>query len=298
MDTCSAITIALFTNRDYHRVLPICRVAHAFVSKPFRHKLSLSIGSRESCGDFHFSTASMAEVKDQLSDAFYAELVQAGDAQDAMTQVEGTPEEAKGEENGEAKGEENGAAKGQENGKAKGEEKGEEKGQTYDCTKCLLAVTADEYSGLPSSTGKVICKRCNSRRATMSKLFGSWPIPEFEEMGPEWQEQFWKSECANRKKDLMDEIIRMITQSKISRKIQGHSGKYLPLTWYKAQGFDILAIEEKCKDTHRNMKCWALVIRLISLRFRAGKLKKRFATAFASGCQRVQRFCTWKRMSH
>ena len=140
----------------------------------------------------------MAEVKNQLSDAFFAELVQAGDAQDAMTQLEDTPEEAKGEENGEAKGEENGAAKGDENGEAKGEENGaakgqengkakgedeeEEKGQTYDCTKCFLAVTADEYSGLPSSTGKVICKRCNSRRATMSKLFGSLPIPEFEEM--------------------------------------------------------------------------------------------------------------------
>ena len=120
-------------HRSFHksrlssRFFPICRVAHAFVSKPFRHKLSLSIGSRESFGDFHFSTASMAEVKDQLKDAYLAELVQAGDAQDAMTQVEGTPEEAKGEENGEAKGEENGAAKGQENGEAKGEEKGEEK---------------------------------------------------------------------------------------------------------------------------------------------------------------------------
>ena len=59
--------------------------------------------------------------------------------------------------------------------------------RTYTCGKCSYAMTADDYSGLPSTFGKVTCKSCNSKRSILSQMFGSWPIPEFAEMGKEMQ---------------------------------------------------------------------------------------------------------------
>ena len=122
----------------------------------------------------------------------------------------------------------------------------------YICVKCLLAVTADDFSGLPGKARKVTCKSCNSKRSILSKMFGGWPIPEFEEMGPGFQLDMWRSTEANSGATLMDDIVRSLAQVKITHYSKGYEGRYMPLSYYDCQGFDIDDIENKCKDTQEH----------------------------------------------
>ena len=79
-------------------------------------------------------------------------------------------------------------------------------------------------------------------------MFGSWLITEFVEMGSEWQIDFWRSKGTNSKAALEEKIVRSLAQSKVTRDSKGSQGKYMPLSWYERQGFNIEDIQENCTD--------------------------------------------------
>ena len=78
----------------------------------------------------------------------------------------------------------------------------------FRCKKCKRQV---QHENLPSTAllsdgGLINCKPCLSKTATLSKMFGKWPIPDFDELPDEEQAEFWRA--GNTRKDLLNQLIK------------------------------------------------------------------------------------------
>ena len=109
------------------------------------------------------------------------------------------------------------------------------------CSKCQT----NECTG-----HETICKVCNSRRSTLHKVMGKWPVPCFEEMPPESQTLFWQEGLSNPKRaTLQTLLVKHVADNRIDQKIKRAGGKYLPLSVYKAQGYSPKCVENISKNS-------------------------------------------------
>ena len=88
------------------------------------------------------------------------------------------------------------------------------------------------------------CPKCCSKTVSLTKLCGSWPTEEFLQLDSMQQTAFWQEEGSDMtsiKKHYEKHVVRHL----IHRKQNQQSGDYLPLSVWKAKGFDTQNIE-KC----------------------------------------------------
>ena len=118
------------------------------------------------------------------------------------------------------------------------------------CSKCRRPVT--DSSMLNKTSGSTVtCNLCNTKRSTMSQMFGKWPIDEFVELPPEAQTEFWVAE-AKGKKALQEQLAIKLTENREIVTKAGAKGEYLPLSVYAARGFNVDDIVNKCTDVQEH----------------------------------------------
>lgn len=120
------------------------------------------------------------------------------------------------------------------------------------CSKCMTEVEPfrAQIKGKTSAhqAPKWLCNSCNSRLASLSRSFGKWPIPEFQELSLEEQQSFWKDTCLpgttlqKMKSMLLDRVVKS-RSDKVEASIHG---SWLPLGVYASQGYDTMQIEKAC----------------------------------------------------
>ena len=113
-----------------------------------------------------------------------------------------------------------------------------------ECNKCEIQIDAGD--------GESICKPCNSKRATLSMMFGKWPVPAFLSMARPWQTQFWRESktCCSRAQ-LECCLVKSVTEARIQIDTTRVGGGFYPVSWYLANGYDAAAckhIEENCES--------------------------------------------------
>jgi hypothetical protein len=117
------------------------------------------------------------------------------------------------------------------------------------CLRCNLWVEEARMRKRSKAASTWVCKTCNSRGASLSKIYGSWPPQRFQLLGKAEREEFWRKLAEERgRKGMVGLVTETIKVSKIDRFGHGTSGTYLPLSVYKAQGYDTNLIERNCKD--------------------------------------------------
>ena len=121
------------------------------------------------------------------------------------------------------------------------------------CSKCLAEVDAfrAQIKGKThvSSTPKWLCNSCNSKLASLSRSFGKWPIPEFQELSVDEQKAFWKDTSlpgVNLQK-MKSMLLEKIVKSRTDKVEASIGGSWLPLGVYAVQGYDIELIKKNCK---------------------------------------------------
>lgn len=103
------------------------------------------------------------------------------------------------------------------------------------CAKCAV----------PCDAGT--CNKCNTRRSTLSQMYGHWPIAFFRELSLDQQTLFWQADCKG-KREIEVELTQSIAKHKTEKTRTQCAGQYLPLSVYKTQGYDIADIEARCED--------------------------------------------------
>jgi hypothetical protein len=118
---------------------------------------------------------------------------------------------------------------------------------TWACTKCKLQKEIGNAVGCPS----FICKQCNTKRSTLSQMFGHWPVELFAALTVEQQTEFWRSQCKG-KVQVQNALVKEVTDSRVEVIKNSTIGQYLPLSVYATLGYDIVAIQANCKDVEEH----------------------------------------------
>ena len=93
-----------------------------------------------------------------------------------------------------------------------------------------------------------ICIACNRKRALLSQMFGTWPIPVFSELTPGQQTLFWEKASNEKSKQGLEQLLVCeISNVRLKVETERVGGRYLPLDVYKVQGYDIHSIAKNCK---------------------------------------------------
>ncbi|CAK0818277.1 unnamed protein product, partial [Prorocentrum cordatum] len=90
----------------------------------------------------------------------------------------------------------------------------------------------------------ITCANCRVRDQTLRRIFGGWPIAEFDELRNEEQDGFYK-ECGCTAAACRDAVKHMLMQVRRKRITDTHSGQYLPLSVYEKLGYNTDDIEQK-----------------------------------------------------
>jgi hypothetical protein len=99
-----------------------------------------------------------------------------------------------------------------------------------------------------STVARWICNTCNTRLASLSRSFGRWPTPEFQELSESEQMSFWKTiampgvSLKHMKSMLLEQIVKSRTD-KVEASIHG---SWLPLSVYAAKGYNVDDIKKNC----------------------------------------------------
>ena len=117
--------------------------------------------------------------------------------------------------------------------------------QEFVCNKCERPGSRD------SSERRACCNKCTSKRVLCNKLFGKWPIAGFAQLSPELQTDFWKAEGLGQDGIFVD-LSKTITTHRVKTSSDLHQGKYLPLSVYERQGYDVKRILAECTDTEEH----------------------------------------------
>ena len=106
------------------------------------------------------------------------------------------------------------------------------------CSKC----NADIEQGY-------ICKPCNSKRSTLTRMFGEWPIAIFESLPKLHQTNFWLDDGRTKVKIQQAMVLEMTcNRMHLERKLLG--GKYLPLGVYQKKGYNPNTISANCESKY------------------------------------------------
>ena len=123
-----------------------------------------------------------------------------------------------------------------------------EEAATCECSKCKLKKPVE---GKAVARPSFVCNQCNTKRSTLSQLFGHWPIRLFSCLPEQQQIAFWQSE-AKGKENIQNALVEEVAdyRHEEDKKIVG--GTYLPLSVLKTRGFDIEQIKKYCVDTEEH----------------------------------------------
>ena len=91
------------------------------------------------------------------------------------------------------------------------------------------------------------CKGCNTKRSTLSQIFGHWPIDLFTTLPEESQIAFWQSDVKG-KAAIQSQLAKEVTNFRIEEERTSTGGTYLPQSVLESQGFSTDAILA-CRDT-------------------------------------------------
>jgi len=117
------------------------------------------------------------------------------------------------------------------------------------CFKCNYECDPFRAQLKGKSPPKYVCNGCNTRQTMLSKTLSGWPS-EFRELSEEEQIAFWRSAATARTSDqLQAKLVDCLVQKRVDRQLAKVAGSYLPLSVYRAQGFDADRIERLCTDT-------------------------------------------------
>ena len=127
---------------------------------------------------------------------------------------------------------------------------------------------------------KFICGPCNSKRATLSKMFGKWPIPIFGELSPEVQQEFWAG--PQRTKDALTKMLEIhISRTRIEVEARKVVGQFLPISVWAVRGFNTTNIEKNCERKWDDaLEEWTYCLNIIEVV--EEKIKKEVACVIAS----------------
>jgi hypothetical protein len=125
---------------------------------------------------------------------------------------------------------------------------GEPNVRTGECVKCKLQKDLSLFaSSSQGATNASICKACNTKRSTLSQMFGHWPVDLFKALPSEQQIEFWRSQCKG-KVQVQDALVKEVTDQRVEEVKKRTRGEYLPLSVYANMGYDCEKIKENCKD--------------------------------------------------
>ena len=115
---------------------------------------------------------------------------------------------------------------------------------SFRCKKCKRQVQHENLpsTALPSNGGLINCKPCLSKTATLSKMFGKWPIPDFDELTDQERTDFWRA--GNTRADLPNQLTKSVCEVTEKTKTNSTNGMYRPLSWYENSGFDVEKIRK------------------------------------------------------
>jgi hypothetical protein len=111
------------------------------------------------------------------------------------------------------------------------------------CTKCKLPTVIGNQVQTAIS---FVCKTCNTKRNTLSQMFGHWPVDLFVALSDEQQTEFWRSQCKG-KVQIQNALVKEVTDARVEATRKRLSGHVLPLSVYASQGYDIAAVKQNAK---------------------------------------------------
>jgi len=112
------------------------------------------------------------------------------------------------------------------------------------CSKCKLH---KEVLGGATAGPGFCCRACNTKRSTLSQIFGHWPIDLFTTLPESNQTAFWQSDVKG-KAAIQSQLAKEVTNFRIEEERTSTGGTYLPQSVLESQGFSTDAILA-CKDT-------------------------------------------------
>ena len=112
------------------------------------------------------------------------------------------------------------------------------------CGKCKFAEDAESAGG--SASREFICKACNTKRSTLSQLFGKWPVDHFASLSEEHQIAFWRAETKG-KQQIKEALAEQVTEHRETLEKTTTGGTYLPMSVLEKHGFDPEAVA-RCED--------------------------------------------------
>ena len=123
------------------------------------------------------------------------------------------------------------------------------------CAKCKLP-----------SDRKLYCLKCCNKTSQASKVFGTWPIDCFKRLTEEQQIEFWRG-SGNSQQSIMGALTKIVTDSNVKEQSDMKRGKYLPLSVYEKEGYDVNRIQLWCADKEEHPilgTCYRVDIREIA----------------------------------
>ena len=97
---------------------------------------------------------------------------------------------------------------------------------------------------MSKSPATFCCGRCNSKTTMLTRMFGTWPIPEFKSLTAAEKKSFF-SKATNDQDSLKKLIERSIVSRIVEEKMVKFEGPFHPLGVWKKLGYDTALIEEK-----------------------------------------------------
>ena len=117
------------------------------------------------------------------------------------------------------------------------------------CIKCWNELDPLRAQLKSKCGGRFVCNSCNTKQTLLTRALGTWPTPEFKELGEAEQAEFWKrAATAKNQEQLKMTLIDTLVTRRVDRVTARVSGTYLPLSVYATQGFDTSLIVERCTD--------------------------------------------------
>ena len=95
-------------------------------------------------------------------------------------------------------------------------------------TRCKLQKEIGNAVHLASN---FVCKQCNTKRRTLSQMFGHWPVDLFVALTVEQQTEFWRSQ-AKCKVQVQNALVKEVTDARVEEIRNRTSGHFLPLSVY------------------------------------------------------------------
>ena len=162
------------------------------------------------------------------------------------------------------------------------------------CNKCLGAVDPLRCRLGGKALGSWTCNSCSTKSTQLRRLFGTWPPKCFQLLPENHKAEFWKDcEGMDGGPRLERLVVSTLVKSRIESEESSIGGEYLPLSVYKARGYDTDVIEAKCTDTDVHPvlgKCYRVQIRAVFTKTVEQLVRKELLDGkkrFASGADEI-----------